>query len=218
MQAAVSESFQKSLETFKTLGATIHNIAMPTIPYGVAAYYVISASEASSNLARFDGVRYGYRAPETENETLNTMYKKTRATGFGSEVIRRIMLGTFSLSSGYYDAYYGKAQKVRELLRREFKQAWQDVDVLVCPTSPTTAFKIGEKSNDPVSMYLADISTIPVSLAGVPAINVPCGFDENNLPIGLQLIAPHLAEQKLFQVAQAFESASGLYNLSPSLN
>ncbi len=213
MQPEVAASFQNAIETFKKLGASITTLSIPSIQHTIAAYYIIATAEASSNLARFDGVRYGLR---TEAETLNEMYSKTRAQGFGPEVKRRIMLGTFSLSSGYYDAYYGKAQKVRELLRREFAQAWQQVDVLICPTSPTTAFKIGEKSNDPVSMYLSDIATIPVNLVGIPAISIPCGFDNSKLPIGLQLMGPHLSEDTLFRVAQAFETQTGLANLQPA--
>jgi aspartyl-tRNA(Asn)/glutamyl-tRNA(Gln) amidotransferase subunit A len=143
------------------------------------------------------------------------MYRQTRARGFGSEVKRRIMLGTFCLSSGYYDAYYGKAQKVRQLLRREFAEAFGQVDALICPTSPSTAFKLGEKADDPVSMYLSDIATIPVNLVGIPAISVPCGFDNQQLPIGLQILGPHLSEEKLFRIAYAFEQACGLANLTP---
>jgi aspartyl-tRNA(Asn)/glutamyl-tRNA(Gln) amidotransferase subunit A len=213
MQPEVAEAFQQALETFKKLGADIQTFTIPSIKYAVASYYIIATAEASSNLARFDGVRYGLRV---EGEDINSTYCKTRAQGFGPEVKRRIMLGTFSLSSGYYDAYYGKAQKIRQLMKQEFDNVWSQVDVLVCPTSPTTAFKIGEKANDPVSMYLSDIATIPVNLVGIPAINVPCGFDSLKLPIGLQLMGPHLSEEKLFRVAQAFETATGLSNLTPA--
>lgn len=213
MQPEVAEAFRKSVETFEKLGAEIHTLSIPSIKYAVASYYIIATAEASSNLARFDGVRYGQRV---EGETIYETYCKTRAKGFGPEVKRRIVLGTFSLSSGYYDAYYGKAQKVRKVLKNEFDKAWQQVDVLICPTSPSTAFKIGEKANDPVSMYLSDIATIPVNLVGIPAINVPCGFDNSNLPIGLQIMGPHLSEEKLFRVSQMFESATGLANLSPA--
>ncbi|WMU93417.1 glutamyl-tRNA(Gln) amidotransferase subunit A [Microcystis phage MaAM05] len=212
MQPEVAESLNRAIDTFKSLGAEIHTLSVPSIRYAVASYYIIATAEASSNLARFDGVRYGLRE---EGDTIYQTYCKTRAKGFGPEVKRRIMLGTFSLSSGYYDAYYGKAQKVRQLLKREFDKAWQQVDVLICPTSPTTAFKIGEKANDPVSMYLSDIATIPVNLVGIPALSVPCGFDKNHLPIGLQMMGPHLSEEKLFRIAQMFETATGLANLSP---
>lgn len=214
MQAEVSESFQKSIETFQKLGATVVPISIPSIQYTIAAYYIIATAEASSNLARFDGVRYGIRE---EGEDIYQTYCKTRAQGFGPEVKRRIMLGTFSLSSGYYDAYYGKAQKVRKVLRSEFEKAFQQVDVLICPTAPTTAFKLGEKTNDPVSMYLSDIATIPVNLVGIPAMSVPCGFDKQHLPIGLQLLGPHLSEEKLLRIAHSFEQATQLYNLSPEL-
>lgn len=213
MQPEVAESFQKAIETFKKLGAEIITLSVPSIQYATASYYILATAEASSNLARFDGVRYGLR---NEGETIYDTYCKTRAEGFGPEVKRRIMLGTFSLSSGYYDAYYGKAQKVRKLLKNEFDRAWSQVDVLICPTSPTTAFKIGEKTNDPVSMYLSDIATIPVNLVGIPAISIPCGFDQHGLPIGLQVMGPHLSEEKLFRVSQMFETATGLANLNPT--
>jgi aspartyl-tRNA(Asn)/glutamyl-tRNA(Gln) amidotransferase subunit A len=212
MQPEVAESFQKAVETFEKLGATIVPISIPSIKYAIAAYYIIATAEASSNLARFDGVRYGLRV---EGDDIYQTYCKTRAQGFGPEVKRRIMLGTFSLSSGYYDAYYGKAQKVRQVLKNEFNQAWAQVDALICPTSPSTAFKIGEKSNDPVSMYLSDIATIPVNLVGIPGISIPCGFDKQKLPIGLQMMGPHLSEEKLFRIAQMFETATGLANLRP---
>jgi len=214
MQPEVAESFQKSLEAFKAMGAEIQTISIPSVKYAIASYYILATAEASSNLARFDGVRYGFRAEDAQNIT--ELYTKTRAQGFGPEVKRRIILGTFCLSSGYYDAYYGKAQKVQELLRREFEKAWQSVDVLLCPTSPSTAFKIGEKANDPVSMYLSDIATIPVNLVGIPALSIPCGFDKDHLPIGLQLMGPHMSESRLLQIAHAFESRSGLANLLPS--
>lgn len=215
MQAAVQARFQAAVDTFKTLGATVIEIPIAGIEQAVAAYYIVATAEASSNLARFDGVRYGLRV---EGKDINSTYAKTRAEGFGPEVKRRIMLGTFALSSGYYDAYYGKAQKARKFLSQEFAKAFAQVDVLICPTSPSTAFKIGEKANDPVSMYLSDIATIPANLVGIPAISIPCGFDEKNLPIGLQLSGPHLSEGVLLRVAQAFEQATGLCNLTPSLN
>jgi aspartyl-tRNA(Asn)/glutamyl-tRNA(Gln) amidotransferase subunit A len=213
MQPEVAASFQSAIETFRKLGATIETLSIPSIRHAVASYYILATAEASSNLARFDGVRYGRRV---EGEDINDMYCKTRAQGFGPEVKRRIMLGTFCLSSGYYEAYYGKAQKIRELLRREFAAAWKQVDVLICPTSPTTAFKIGEKANDPVSMYLSDIATIPINLVGIPGISIPCGFDQQNLPIGLQILGPHLSEETLFRVARSFERETGLMNLTPA--
>lgn len=212
MQAEVQASFEQAVETFRKLGAEVEVVSIPSIRYTIAAYYILATAEASSNLARFDGVRYGLRE---EGEDIYQTYCKTRAKGFGPEVKRRIMLGTFSLSSGYYEAYYGKAQKVRKLLRNEFDQAWARVDVLICPTSPTTAFKVGEKADDPVSMYLSDIATIPVNLVGIPAMSIPCGFDHNHLPIGLQLMGPHLSEAKLLRISRMFERVSGLLNLSP---
>ncbi|MEB3287216.1 MAG: Asp-tRNA(Asn)/Glu-tRNA(Gln) amidotransferase subunit GatA [Vampirovibrionales bacterium] len=215
MQAEVSEAFQNAVQTLRSLGAEVSEVAIPSISAAVAAYYIVATAEASSNLARFDGVRYGLRV---ERDDIYSTYCKTRGEGFGPEVKRRIMLGTFALSSGYYDAYYGKAQKARKLLAREFADAFAKVDVLICPTAPTTAFKIGEKANDPVSMYLSDISTIPVNLVGIPAISIPCGFDRQKLPIGLQILGRHCEEFRLLQVAQAFETASGLFNLTPSLN
>lgn len=215
MQPEVQASLKQAIETFKSLGATVTEVPIPSIGKAVAAYYIVATAEASSNLARFDGVRFGLRV---EGNDINSTYCKTRGQGFGPEVKRRIMLGTFSLSSGYYDAYYGKAQKARKVLSQEFQKAFSQVDVLICPTAPSTAFKLGEKSNDPVSMYLSDISTIPVNLVGIPAISIPCGFDGQKLPIGLQIAAPHLQEATLFKIAQAFESKTGLCNLTPSLN
>ena len=212
MQAEVAASLQGAIQTLEAAGATVKPIAIPSIKHAVPVYYLIATAEASSNLARFDGVRYGLRVP---GKDLGTMYRQTRAAGFGPEVKRRIMLGTFALSAGYYDAYYGKAQKARQLLRNELHEAWKTVDVLICPTSPTTAFKIGEKADDPVSMYLSDIATIPVNLAGIPAISVPCGFDKNKLPIGLQIMGPHLSETLLFKTAAAFEQLTGLADLQP---
>lgn len=217
MQEDVSAAVSEAIKTFEGLGASIQPVSIPSIKHAIAAYYVIATAEASSNLGRYDGVRYGLRIEEA-NIDLHGMYRKTRSLGFGPEVKRRIMLGTFCLSAGYFDAYYGKAQKARELLKRELKAAFEQVDILLCPTSPSTAFKIGEKSDDPLSMYLSDIATIPVNMAGVPAISIPCGFDRENLPIGLQLIGPHLCEARLFQAAYAFEQKTGLTNLVPASN
>ena len=173
-------------------------VSLPHSKYALAAYYLLSSSEASANLARFDGVRYGYRSDNAD--TLIEMYKNTRAEGFGAEVKRRIMLGTFSLSSGYYDAYYKKAQKVRTLIKKDFEDVFQKYDVIVGPTTPTPAFKIGEKLDDPLTMYANDILTIPVNLAGVPGISVPCGFSTEGLPLGLQIIGKHL--MKVLFIAQ----------------
>jgi len=213
-QPEVSEATEKAIETLKAQGATVHKISLPSFKYAVAAYYIVATAEASSNLGRFDGVRYGLRVEDSQTD-LHTMYKKTRAQGFGPEVKRRIMLGSFCLSAGYFDAFYGKAQKTRELIRRELATAFTQVDALVCPTSPTTAFKLGEKADDPVSMYLSDIATIPVNLAGIPAMSIPCGFDKGGLPIGIQLLGPHWGEETLFRLAQAYETASGFANLTP---
>ena len=213
LQPEVKAAVEQAIQTFESLGAIVEPVSMPHFKYAIAAYYIIATAEASSNLARYDGVRFGLR--QEQGKDILAMYQATRAQGFGSEVIRRIMLGTFCLSSGYYDAYYGKAQKIRQLIRADFRQAFSQYDLLISPTSPTTAFKLGEKADDPVQMYLADIATIPVNLAGIPAMSVPCGFDDSNLPIGLQIFAPHLAEVKLLQAALAFENATGLKNLSP---
>ncbi len=177
----------------------IINISLPHTEYAIAAYYILTTAEASSNLARFDGVRYGYRSKDSQN--LNNMYTKTRSEGFGTEVKRRIMLGTYVLSSGYYDAYYRKAQKVRRLLKEDFDNAFKKVDLLLTPTTPTPAFKIGEKSTDPLEMYLSDIYTTSANLAGIPALNIPIGFNKDGLPIGLQLMADQLEENKLLSAA-----------------
>ncbi|MDJ0625703.1 MAG: Asp-tRNA(Asn)/Glu-tRNA(Gln) amidotransferase subunit GatA [Candidatus Caenarcaniphilales bacterium] len=202
----ISNSINSSLQLFKELGAEVKEVSMPLISeHCLDVYYVIAPSEASSNLARYDGVRFGYR--DTEATGLLSMYKKTRATGFGSEVVRRIMIGTYALSSGYYDAYYKKAQQVRKLISDEFEKTFKEVDVLLTPTSPLTAFPFGDKLNDPLSMYLCDIATIPANLAGLPAISVNCGFDSSNLPIGLQLMSGQQKDQKLLQIAKAFEEA-----------
>ncbi|HEY9616225.1 MAG TPA: amidase family protein, partial [Microcoleaceae cyanobacterium] len=190
-------------------------ISCPRFRYGLPTYYIIAPSEASANLARYDGVKYGYRTEQAEN--LMDMYTKTRAQGFGSEVKRRIMIGTYALSAGYYDAYYLKAQKVRTLIKQDFEQAFEQVDVLVSPTAPTTAFKAGEKTEDPLSMYLSDLMTIPVNLAGLPGMSIPCGFDAQGLPIGLQIVANVLREDLIFQVAHAYEQATEWHQRSPQL-
>ncbi|HAX80597.1 MAG TPA: Asp-tRNA(Asn)/Glu-tRNA(Gln) amidotransferase GatCAB subunit A, partial [Cyanobacteria bacterium UBA11372] len=197
------------------LGAEIHVISCPRFRYGLPAYYIIAPSEASANLARYDGVKYGFRSNDPDN--LMTMYTKTRAAGFGAEVKRRIMLGTYTLSAGYYDAYYLKAQKVRTLIKQDFDRAFEQVDILVCPTAPTTAFKAGEKTADPLSMYLSDLMTIPVNLAGLPGLSIPCGFDEQGLPIGLQMIGKLLREDLLLEVAYAYEQATPWHLRAPSL-
>ncbi len=206
LDSQVEEAVNIALAQLQNLGAEIHIISCPRFRYGLPSYYIIAPSEASANLARYDGVKYGYRADEAEN--LIEMYTRTRASGFGTEVKRRIMLGTYALSAGYYDAYYLKAQKVRTLIKEDFEKAFEQVDVLACPTAPSTAFKAGEKTADPLSMYLVDLMTIPVNLAGLPGISVPCGFDDSGLPIGLQLIGKPLREDQLFQVAYAYEQST----------
>lgn len=195
-----------AIEIYKKLGAEIIEIKMPHFQYAIAAYYLIATAEASSNLARYDGVHYGYRTARPADYI--EVYSKSRNEAFGAEVKRRIMLGTYALSSGYYDAYYLKALKVRNLIRSDFTAAFEKADCIVMPTSPTTAFKIGEKTADPLQMYLADVYTIAVNLVGVPAVSIPCGFDKNKLPIGLQIIAPAFEEAKLLQIARMFEKAN----------
>lgn len=208
-------SVLKALKVLEGLGAQWEEVSLPHSKYALAAYYLLSSSEASANLSRFDGVRYGHR---TDNaETLIEMYKQTRAEGFGDEVKRRIMLGTFSLSSGYYDAYYKKAQKVRTLIKKDFEDVFEKYDVIVGPTTPTPAFKIGEKVDDPLTMYANDILTIPVNLAGVPGISVPCGFAANGLPLGLQMIGKHFDESTIYRAAHAFEQATDFHKQFPKL-
>ncbi|ODH00584.1 aspartyl/glutamyl-tRNA amidotransferase subunit A [Nostoc sp. KVJ20] len=216
LDAVVEQAVTKAVDQLQSLGAEIHIISCPRFRYGLPTYYIIAPSEASANLARYDGVKYGYRAPDADN--LLSMYTRTRAAGFGTEVKRRIMIGTYALSAGYYDAYYLKAQKVRTLIKQDFEKAFGAVDVLVCPTSPTTAFKAGEKTTDPLSMYLTDLMTIPVNLAGLPSLSLPCGFDDQGLPIGLQLIGNVLREDLLFQVAHAYEQSTSWHLRKPQIS
>ncbi|CDN09755.1 MAG: Asp-tRNA(Asn)/Glu-tRNA(Gln) amidotransferase subunit GatA [Richelia sp.] len=215
LDSVVEQAVTKAIDKLQVLGAEIHVISCPRFRYGLPSYYIIAPSEASANLARYDGVKYGYRSEDPDN--LVSMYTKTRASGFGEEVKRRIMIGTYALSAGYYDAYYLKAQKVRTLIKQDFENAFAQVDVLVCPTSPVTAFKAGEKTADPLSMYLTDLMTIPVNLAGLPGLSVPCGFDDKGLPIGLQLISNALREDLLFQVAYAYEQSTDWHLRKPQL-
>ncbi len=198
-----AELIHQSVRTLRALGCEVRDISLPATDYAVAAYYVICTAEASSNLARFDGVRYGFRS--AASATLSDMYRNTRGEGFGPEVKRRIMLGTYVLSHGYYDAYYLKAQKVRALITRDFTSAFESVDAIVAPVSPYPAFRIGEKVNDPMEMYLSDIYTITGSLAGIPCMSVPCGTTRDGLPVGLQILCNHFEEQKMFRLAEAFE-------------
>lgn len=214
LDPVVAEKVNSAIAKLKELGAEIKEISCPRFRYGIAAYYIIAPSEASANLARYDAVKYGIRQ---ESDNLLEMYTNTRAAGFGTEVKRRIMIGTYALSAGYYDAYYLKAQKVRTLIKQDFEQAFEDVDVLVAPTAPTTAFKAGDKTTDPLSMYLLDLMTIPVNLAGLPGISIPCGFDNQGLPIGLQLISNVLREDVLFHTAYAYEQATEWHKKQPSL-
>jgi aspartyl-tRNA(Asn)/glutamyl-tRNA(Gln) amidotransferase subunit A len=209
----VKKAVEKALELLKSLGAQYEKFSIPIVEYALPTYYIIASSEASSNLARYDGIKYGYR---TQNyEDLIDLYKKTRSEGFGAEVKRRIMLGTYALSAGYYDAYYKKGLQVRTLIKRAFDEAFQKYDVIITPTSPTTAFKIGEKVSNPLEMYMSDICTVPVNIAGLPAISIPCGFDSNNLPIGLQIIGKAFDEETILRVAYTYEQNSGYRNLKP---
>jgi aspartyl-tRNA(Asn)/glutamyl-tRNA(Gln) amidotransferase subunit A len=209
----VRAAVERAIDVYRALGAEIHEVSLPHSLYGIAAYYVIATAEASSNLARYDGIRYGHRADAATD--LVDLYTRTREEGFGAEVKRRIMLGTYALSAGYYDAYYLRAQRVRTLLRRDFETAFASVDAVLTPTSPTPGFRIGERSNDPLSMYLADIYTVPCNLAGLPGISIPCGFSRGGLPIGLQLLAKPLAEEALVSLASAYEQGADWHTRRP---
>jgi aspartyl-tRNA(Asn)/glutamyl-tRNA(Gln) amidotransferase subunit A len=218
-QAGVIRSFQQAVETLRGLGADVVEVSCPHFDYGLPAYYLIAPSECSSNLARFDAMRYGLRVGDENGNSAEQVMALTREAGFGEEVKRRIMIGTYALSSGYYDAYYGQAQKVRTLITRDFEAAFGGVDVLVSPTTPTTAFRIGERVDDPVSMYRADLCTIPANLAGTPALSVPCGLsDEDGMPVGLQVMAPALQDQRMYRVAAAFETARDAVQGGPLIN
>lgn len=206
IDAEVRGKVEGAIEKLKNLGCLPVPVSMPHTAHAIPVYYLIATAEASSNLARYDGVRYGLRV---NGANLTQMYRKTRGAGFGAEVKRRIMLGTYALSAGYYEAYYLKAQKVRSLIARDFAKAFEQVDLIVAPTSPVPAFKLGERTSDPLQMYLADVFTVPGSLAGVTAISVPCGKTSEGLPVGLQIYGPHFGEARVLQVAQAFEAAGG---------
>jgi len=205
MDPEVEKAVRDAVKTLEGLGAKIIDVSLPHTGYAIATYYILATSEASSNLARYDGVKYGFRAEGARD--LLDMYMKSRSRGFGPEVKRRIMLGTYALSAGYYDAYYKKGQQVRTLIKRDFDEAFKTVDVIATPTAPTAAFKIGEKSADPLQMYLSDIFTISVNLAGIPGISLPCGFTKVNLPIGLQLLGRHFDEESILHAAYAYEQA-----------
>jgi aspartyl-tRNA(Asn)/glutamyl-tRNA(Gln) amidotransferase subunit A len=214
MQEGVREAVLAGIKTLESLGASIEPVSLPTTEYALACYYIIAPSECSANLARYDGVKYGYSYQDTDN--MWEAMEKTRQHGFGPEVKRRIMLGTYALSSGYYDAYYRKAQQARTLIRQDFARVFQQVDALVTPTSPVVAFPLGEKTADPVQMYLVDVCTLPVNIAGLPAISVPCGLSEG-LPVGMQLIGPHLSEETLLRIAYAYEQATEWHKMRPGL-
>jgi aspartyl-tRNA(Asn)/glutamyl-tRNA(Gln) amidotransferase subunit A len=211
----VLAAVEGAVGTLKSLGAECVDISLPHTQYAVAVYYVIAPCEASSNLARYDGVKYGFRADDGED--LIHMYRRTRSQGFGAEVQRRIIIGTYCLSAGYYDAYYGKASQVRTLIVEDFKKAFEACDVIACPTAPTPAFRIGEKIDDPLTMYLSDIFTISANLAGIPALSVPCGFSAAGLPIGLQLLGTHFGEESILRVAHQFEEATGFHKKRPEI-
>lgn len=211
----VSDAVKHAVEKIQAMGAGCVEVSLPHTEHAVAAYYVIAPSEASSNLARYDGVKYGYR--DKNKKSLMEMYKSTRSGGFGPEVQRRIILGTYSLSAGYYDAYYGKASQVRTLIIEDFKNAFESCDVILSPVAPTPAFKIGEMVDDPLTMYLSDVFTLSANLAGIPGISVPCGFSSKGLPIGLQMMGKHFEEGKLFKVAYNFEQATDFHKKKPNL-
>jgi aspartyl-tRNA(Asn)/glutamyl-tRNA(Gln) amidotransferase subunit A len=212
----VLAAVEAAVRTLESLGAECVDVSLPHTKYAVAVYYVIAPCEASSNLARYDGVKYGYRAEAPAD--LMQMYRSTRSRGFGAEVQRRIIIGTYCLSAGYYDAYYGKASQVRTLIVEDFKKAFEVCDVIACPTAPSPAFRIGEKIDDPLTMYLSDIFTISANLAGIPALSVPCGFSAAGLPIGLQLMGTHFGEEMLFRVAHRFEKATDFHKRKPVLS
>jgi aspartyl-tRNA(Asn)/glutamyl-tRNA(Gln) amidotransferase subunit A len=241
LDVEVDSAVAKAIDTYRSLGAEIREVSLPHSKYGVAAYYVIAPSEASSNLARYDGVHYGYRTNQTEtlaelaaerkqllesgdakaagelDAALVRMYRRTRAEGFGPEVKRRIMLGTYALSAGYYDAYYLKALKVRRLIRRDFDEAFKQVDVILGPVTASPAFKLGEMVDDPLAMYLVDLYTVPANLAGIPGISIPCGFTSAGLPIGLQLQGPPLEEERLLRAARMYEGATDWHRQRPRM-
>ena len=214
MDSEVKSVIEQAVNKLKTLGASVKEVSLPHTEYAVPVYYIIATAEASSNLARFDGVQYGYRA---KSDNLIEMYKRTRAEGFGDEAKRRIILGTFALSHGYYDAYYLRALKVRTLIKQDFDRVFAEFDCIAAPTSPTPAFKLGERASEPLKMYLSDIYTISVNLAGIPAISIPCGFTKDKLPVGLQIMAGSFNEEMLFRVAHTFEQNTEWHKIKSSL-
>jgi len=216
LEPEVEEKIKVALKEYEKLGATIKEVSLPYTKYAVAVYYIAMPAELSANLARFDAIRFGSK-PKNEGKELADYYFAARKEGFGDEIKRRIMIGTYVLSAGYYEAYYKKAQKVRTLIIKDFEKAFEEVDVLMGPVSPYPAFKIGEMVDDPLAMYLADVFTIPVSCAGVPALSVPCGFSKDQLPIGLQIIGPQFSEDLLLKVGAAYEQATEWHKQKPSL-
>jgi aspartyl-tRNA(Asn)/glutamyl-tRNA(Gln) amidotransferase subunit A len=215
LDPSVLSCINDAVEVLESLGAKRVNVSLPHTEYAVAVYYVIAPSEASSNLARYDGVKYGFRSPD--NADLMNMYRRTRSRGFGPEVQRRIIIGTYCLSAGYYDAYYGKASQVRTLIRQDFNQAFETCDVILCPVAPTAAFRIGDNVDDPLTMYLSDIFTLSANLAGIPGMSVPCGFSSENLPVGLQVMGSHFNEEMLLKVAYGFEQATEVHKQKPKI-
>ena len=209
MSKEIEDLWQKGISIAKDAGAEIVDVSLPNTNYALPAYYIVAPAEASSNLARYDGVKYGFRS---KGKNLIDMYEKTRSEGFGNEVKRRIMIGTYVLSSGYYDAYYLKAQKVRRLIKNDFDEVYKKVDAILTPSTPSSAFKIGEKTNDPVSMYLNDIFTVPVNLAGLPAISIPAGHDKKGYPLGLQIIGKAFDEQNILNIAYSLEEEINFKN------
>ncbi|HLE14055.1 MAG TPA: Asp-tRNA(Asn)/Glu-tRNA(Gln) amidotransferase subunit GatA [Anaerolineales bacterium] len=214
MQAEVEQTVRRAIAALEALGAEAHPVSLPHTEYALPVYYLIAPAEASANLARYDGIRYGPRLPADE---IWEVYRRTRGEKFGAEVKRRIMLGTYALSAGYYEAYYGQAQKVRTLIKRDFETAFQEVDLIAAPVAPTTAFRIGEHGDDPLSMYLEDVFTLPANLAGVPGLTFPVGFDSQGLPVGMQLMGPHFREELLFQAAHAYQQVTDWHLLAPDL-
>jgi aspartyl-tRNA(Asn)/glutamyl-tRNA(Gln) amidotransferase subunit A len=214
IQPEVEQAVRNAISKLEKNGAVVNEISLSHTDYAVAVYYIVATAEASSNLARYDGMRYGHRARARD---LTETYMLSRADGFGAEVKRRIILGTYALSAGYYEAYYLKAQRVRTLMKKDFEEAFEKCDAIITPTAPTTAFKIGEKIQDPLQMYLSDIYTISVNLAGLPAVSLPCGFDSQGLPIGMQIIGKHFDESTILRIAYAFEQATDWHRRKPQL-
>jgi aspartyl-tRNA(Asn)/glutamyl-tRNA(Gln) amidotransferase subunit A len=214
LKPEMEKGVRAAIQELKKLGATVKDVSLPHTEYALPVYYIIAPAEASANLARFDGVRYGLRV---KDDDLMQMFLRTRGRGFGAEVKRRVMIGTYALSAGYYDAYYGQAQKVRTLIRRDFEQAFEKVDIIAAPATPSTAFKIGARTSNPLEMYLEDVFTLPANLAGIPGLSIPIGLDSNQLPMSLQLLGPHFSEERLLQVGHAYQKVTEWHNNRPKL-